>query len=110
MVATFSVHSQPQWRPQFDSYGHHMKRILPFIIILLVLGATLGSVWYLTRTIPASPVLGSQSTQTPSSSTSPGSPAPASEQQQQLVVQGVPGAEPAHVLGPANAPVHLEEF
>ena len=32
-----------------------MKRILPFIIILVVLGAALGSAWYLTRTIPASP-------------------------------------------------------
>ena len=36
-----------------------MKRIIPFIIILVVLGAALGSAWYLTRTIPASPTLGS---------------------------------------------------
>ena len=83
-----------------------MKRILPFIIILVVLGAALGSAWYLTRTIPASPTMGSQSTQSPSTSGSP----VAQQQQQQPVVQGVPGAEPAHVLGPANAPLHLEEF
>jgi protein-disulfide isomerase len=84
-----------------------MKRILPFIIILVVLGAALGSAWYLTRTIPASPTLGSQSTASPASQ---GSPVAQQQQQQKPVVQGVPGAEPAHVLGPANAPVHLEEF
>jgi protein-disulfide isomerase len=85
-----------------------MKRILPFIIILVVLGAALGSAWYLTRTIPASPTLGSQSTASPASQGSPV--AQQQQQQQKPVVQGVPGAEPAHVLGPANAPVHLEEF
>jgi len=87
-----------------------MKRILPFIIILVVLGAALGSAWYLTRTFPASPTLGSQSTQSPGSSGSPGAQASTPQQQQQPIVQGVPGAEPAHVLGPANAPVHVEEF
>ena len=85
-----------------------MKRILPFIIILVVLGAALGSAWYLTRTIPASPTLGSQSTASPATQGSPV--AQQQQQQQKPVVQGVPGAEPAHVLGPANAPVHLEEF
>ena len=77
-----------------------MKRILPFIIILVVLGAALGSAWYLTRTIPASqaPV----PAQTPGSQTTPA--------QQPVANKGVPGAEPAHTLGPANAPVQLEEF
>src|SRR6476659_6303779 len=84
-----------------------MKRILPFIIILVVLGAALGSAWYLTRTIPASPTLGSQSTASPVSPASQGSPV---AQRQQQPVQCVPGAEPAHLLGPANAPVHIEEF
>jgi protein-disulfide isomerase len=77
-----------------------MKRILPFIIILVVLGVALGSAWYLTRTIPASP-------------TATQSPAPGSQTtpaQQQVVNRGIPGAEPAHTLGPANAPIHLEEF
>jgi protein-disulfide isomerase len=106
MVATFSVRSRLLWRPQFN----HMKRILPFIIILVVLGAALGSAWYLTRTIPASPAVGAQSTQPPSSSALPGAQGSAVAQQQQPGVQGVPGAEPAHVLGPPNAPVHLEEF
>jgi protein-disulfide isomerase len=79
-----------------------MKRILPFIIILVVLGAALGSAWYLTRALPVTPT-------TPTSgspATSQGSPA----SQQQQSVAGVPGAEPAHVLGPADAPVRLEEF
>jgi protein-disulfide isomerase len=82
-----------------------MKRILPFIIILVVLGAALGSAWYLTRTIPASPT----TPLTPASGSPPasqGSPV----QQQAPVAQGIPGAEPAHVLGPANAPVRIEEF
>jgi len=80
-----------------------MKRILPFIIILVVLGAALGSAWYLTRTIPASPTLVTPAAQSPASQ---GSPA----QSQQPIVQGVPGADPPHVLGPATAPVRLEEF
>lgn len=87
-----------------------MKRILPFIIILIVLGAALGSAWYLTRAIPASPTLGSQSQATPASQGSPGLQTSPVAQQQQPVVQGVPGAEPPHVLGPASAPIQLEEF
>lgn len=76
-----------------------MKRILPFIIILVVLGAALASAWYLTRTIPAS----STPTQpAPAPGTTPG--------QQPVANRGVPGAEPAYTLGPANAPLHLEEF
>lgn len=85
-----------------------MKRILPFIIILAVLGVALGSAWYLTRSIPSSSTaVGSQQpAPRPSTSTS-GSQAPAP---QPVVNQGMPGAEPAHVLGPPTAPAHLEEF
>ena len=78
-----------------------MKRILPFIIILVVLGAALGSAWYLTRTIPASQTP-SQPAPAPGAQTTPG--------QQPVANRGVPGAEPAHTLGPPNAPVKLEEF
>jgi protein-disulfide isomerase len=78
-----------------------MKRILPFIIILLVLGVALGSAWYLTRTIPATPVASQPVAAVPGAQTTPGQP---------VVNPGIPGAEPAHTLGPANAPVHLEEF
>src|SRR6185369_7271160 len=82
-----------------------MKRILPFIIILVVLGVALTSAWYLTRTIPA--VENPRGNQPPSAS--PGSQA-SPAQSQASVVNGVPGAEPAHTHGPANAPVKLEEF
>lgn len=80
-----------------------MKRILPFIIILVVLGAALGSAWYLTRPIPATPTVSQ-----PAPPSSPGS--QSTPAQQPVARQGVPGAEPAHSIGPANAPVHLEEF
>lgn len=81
-----------------------MKRILPFIIILAVLGVALGSAWYLTRTIPASPAVGTQPAASPVTQGSPVA------QQRPPATRGVPGAEPAHVLGPADAPVRLEEF
>ena len=80
-----------------------MKRILPFIIILVVLGAALSSAWYLTRTTPGRPAVGNTQAPTPDTAGS-------TQPQQPPIVQGVPGAEPAHVLGPPNAPVRLEEF
>ncbi len=80
-----------------------MKRILPFIIILAVLGLALGSAWYLTRSVPSTPTAVGQQT-----SQSPGT--PPSPIQQTPVNPGIPGAEPAYSHGPANAPVHLEEF
>src|SRR5215467_14560509 len=83
-----------------------MKRILPFIIILVVLGLALGSAWYLTRSTPATPTVVGQ--QQSASQGSPGS--QASPGQQPVASIGVPGAEPAHTLGLANAPVHIEEF
>jgi protein-disulfide isomerase len=79
-----------------------MKRILPFIIIVLVLGVAVGSAYYLKRTsngvrsLPAPPTISSANTAAGSQPTSTGT--------------GRPGAEPAHVLGPANAPAKLEEF
>lgn len=80
-----------------------MKRILPFIIILVVLGVAIGSVWYLTQPSPASPTV----TQ-PAPAPAPGS--QTTPAQQPVVNRGIPGAEPAHAIGSANAPVHLEEF
>jgi protein-disulfide isomerase len=77
-----------------------MKRILPFLIILLVLGVAIGSGWYLTRVTPGSPA----SNPAPVAQSSAGGPV------RPAVIKGVPGAEPAHTLGPANAPVQLEEF
>ena len=78
-----------------------MKRILPFLLILAVLGAALGSAWYLTRSIPTPPTaVGSQQPATASSSPNT---RPAGK-------TGVPGAEPAHTKGPATAPAQIEEF
>ena len=73
-----------------------MKRILPFIIILLVLGVALGSAWYLKR-----------SATEPGSVTKSSAPASPIANASTAVV---PGAEPPHTLGPANAPAQLEEF
>jgi protein-disulfide isomerase len=74
-----------------------MKRTLPFIIILLVLGVALGSAWYLTRSAS-------------NSSTSAGTAATPTGPAQPVALKGVPGAEPAHTLGPPNAPAQIEEF
>jgi len=78
-----------------------MKRLLPFLIILVVLGVAVGSAWYLTRVTPGSP----------SANSTPASQSPASAAQSRpAAIRGIPGAEPAQTLGTANAPVQLEEF
>jgi protein-disulfide isomerase len=80
-----------------------MKRILPFILILAVLVIALGSVWYLMRSASRStaPVAATSATASSGSATGP---------TQQVALKGVPGAEPAHTLGPPNAPALIEEF
>ncbi len=82
-----------------------MKRLLPFIIIVAVLGIALCSAWYLTRSIPASTTaVGSQpAPRSQASGSQASTPRPVAN-------QGIPGAEPPHVLGPSTAPAHLEEF
>ena len=108
MVEIFSARWRRLSRPQFDACSLNMKRLLPFIIILVVLGIALGSAWYLTRTIPAAPAASQPAAVVQSQSPStPGSQAPAANQP---VNPGVPGAEPPHTHGPANAPAHIEEF
>ena len=82
-----------------------MKRILPFIIILAVLGVALGSAWYMTRTKPAS-----SSGENPTTPASPVSPGSQAKPTPVVARTGVPGAEPPNTLGPPNAPVRLEEF
>jgi protein-disulfide isomerase len=76
-----------------------MKRILPFIIILSVLGVALGSAWYLKRSSnKVTPVANNSNPgAAPANSTAP-------------VITGVPGSEPPHTLGPDTAPAKLEEF
>ena len=76
-----------------------MKKILPFIIILLVLGVALVSAWALKKR--------SSGTVTPITN-NPNSPPHANTND--TVVTGVAGAEPPHILGPNSAPAKLEEF
>jgi protein-disulfide isomerase len=78
-----------------------MKRTLPFIIILVVLGAAVGSALYYTRATPGS----NASATDPATSSST-----AANSAQPPIVNGVPGADPPYILGPANAPARLEEF
>jgi protein-disulfide isomerase len=101
MAAISSDRLRQRSLPQFDvNLLNTMKRILPFIIILVVLGVVVGSVVYMTQRKPttepaANPRAGVSPAQSPT-------PAP--------VKTGVPGADPPHTIGPANAPVKLEEF
>jgi protein-disulfide isomerase len=78
-----------------------MKRLLPFIIIIIVLGAAVGSAMYFSRATSS----GAPTNLIPQASSS----APANAELPPLV-NGVPGADPPHTLGPANAPARLEEF
>src|SRR3982750_2243531 len=106
MAARSFAHWPQLWQPQqFDQSFTYMKRLLPFIIILAVLGIALVSAWYFTRTIPASTTAAGSQSQQPSSR---GSQAP--QTAEPVVNKGALGAEPAHVLGPANAPARLEEL
>lgn len=83
-----------------------MRRLLPFLIILAVLGIALGSAWYAVRYQGSSnnpPAIGSTGT--------PGSSSPSSTTNRptpQTVT--APGATPPHSQGPASAKVTLEEF
>lgn len=72
-----------------------MKRLLPFGIIAVVLGAGLLTARYFQRSTAERPA------PTPVASASPSASTP---------TQPEPGAEPPHAHGNANAPVTLEEF
>ena len=101
MAAISSDLLRLRWlRPWFEEEASkHMKKILPFIIILLVLGVALVSAWALKKR--------SAGTVTPITN-NPNSPPPANTND--TVVTGVAGAEPPHILGPNSAPAKLEEF
>jgi protein-disulfide isomerase len=79
-----------------------MKRSLPFIIILVVLAVAVGSAWYMTRPTPGSTTVVNQA--------SPASPNTPASTARPTPLLGIPGADPAHTLGSANAPAHIEEF
>lgn len=81
-----------------------MRKFLPLLIILAVLGIALGAGWYLTRpkvAPPVPPATPQASGNVPATLVSP-TPARLNVAQ--------PGAEPPHSIGPVNAPVTLEEF
>ena len=80
-----------------------MKRILPLLIIIAVLGVALGAGVYLTRRGDSTPA----ATNTYSVGNSP---RPTSSPAPKVSNPVEPGAQPPHAIGPENAPVTLEEF
>ncbi len=75
-----------------------MKRILPFVIILGVLGVAVGSAWYLKKSSTNNPVTVATGSPAQNAASTP------------LPRVTAPGANPPHSLGPADAPATLEEF
>ncbi len=80
-----------------------MKRLLPFIIILAVLAAAVGTVLYMKRSATQASTPAPSATPQPSvvASSDPGA---------DVVASSDPGADPPHALGPPDAPAQLEEF
>jgi protein-disulfide isomerase len=81
-----------------------MRKFLPLLIILAVLGIALGAGWYLTRPTERRFARPDPPPITPRNPVTTASPTPA----RLNVAQA--GAEPPHTIGPAEAPVTLEEF
>jgi protein-disulfide isomerase len=79
-----------------------MKRALPFVIIAAVLAGAVAIAWYLKQGAVSGPVA------TPAPNVSTSSPGRQSSPNTTRVAH--PGAEPPHSIGPATAPVTLEEF
>ena len=75
-----------------------MKRILPFLIILSVLGVALGSAWYLKRSSANQQAIASGTSSGPAGLTKP------------AAALTAPGAQPPHSMGSLNAPATIEEF
>jgi protein-disulfide isomerase len=76
--------------------AHQMKRLLPFAIITIVLGAGVALGLYLRHSAESGQAMSFSGSSKPGASRLSGMP--------------MPGAEPAHTRGSANASVTLEEF
>lgn len=84
-----------------------MKRILPLVIIVAVLGVALGAGWYMTRpSVNSAGEDRSDAVASPAANSAAASPSPIGK----TASSQNPGAEPPHAIGPADAPVTLEEF
>ncbi|MFZ0064512.1 MAG: thioredoxin domain-containing protein [Pyrinomonadaceae bacterium] len=81
-----------------------MRKFLPLLIILAVLGIALGAGWYLTRPKANSQAPSLSPRSNVNSLATVASPTPAPLKVSQL------GAVPPHSVGPDDAPVTLEEF
>jgi protein-disulfide isomerase len=84
-----------------------MRRYLPFVIIGGVLAIAVASVLLLTRS--PNNASGSQFTNTPTASPTTGT-SPAGASPYAPLGSTVPGAQPPHVRGGANAQITLEEY
>lgn len=85
-----------------------MRKLLPLSIILVVLAIALGAGWYLTR--PLNPPSTPTAPASASASTSPVGTGPAPAPTRASLNVSQVGADPPHAIGPASAPVTLEEF
>lgn len=85
-----------------------MKKSLPFIIILAVAVVGIGAGWYMTRKPETPTPVGPPAVNPPA--TSNANPSNASSTPVAVANVNEPGAEPPHAIGPADAPVVLEEF
>lgn len=78
-----------------------MKPFVPIILIVAVLLIALGTFWYMTGARTGSSQSATANANRTVTTASP---------ETTPVNSGVPGAEPPHALGPADAPATLEEF
>ena len=78
-----------------------MKPFVPIILIVAVLLIALGTFWYMTGAKTGSSQSATANANRTVTTASP---------ETTPVNSGVPGAEPPHALGPADAPATLEEF
>ena len=108
MEETYFVHLPPPWPLPLDFTNalSIMKRLLPFLIIFVVLGAAVAAAaWYVKKS--ASPTMSAVGIAPPTANTPGGGPVGVNAKS---AGPTEPGAQPPHAEGSADAPVTLEEF